>query len=282
MDIKQWGSPSPHWLVELLLYWEGQVNTSALTSVFGVTRQTASKWIQAYQSESGNLLHYDSTSKGFCAFQLEKIHHINGTVDEYFDWKHLGLFPHLRASSNPSSLTIQRIELPKRFVRPAVIRPLLKAVKLKTGVDVAYFSLNSGKVEERLIYPHTFVKAANRWHLRAYCELKRGFRDFVLSRFISADYDGAKAKLACSDDKAWHAEVEIILAPDPRLTVQQKEIIERDYGMEGGLLSLLTRGALVQYTLDEWQIKTKMLDANPQAQQLVCVNYSTLKPWLYD
>ncbi len=42
--------------------------------------------------------------------------------------------------------------------------------------------------------------------------------------------------------------------------------------MMDGLLTVKVRGALVKYTLDDLQIKTKMLEADPQAQQLVCVN----------
>ena len=52
--------------------------------------------------------------------------------------------------------------------------------------------------------------------------------------------------------------------------------------MVDGRLVVKARGALVKYTLDDLQIKTKMLEADPQAQQLVCVNYSDIKQWLYD
>ena len=52
--------------------------------------------------------------------------------------------------------------------------------------------------------------------------------------------------------------------------------------MTDSQLHIATRAALVKYTLDDLQIKTKMLEANPQAQQLVCVNYADIKQWLFD
>lgn len=37
--------------------------------------------------------------------------------------------------------------------------------------------------ETRLIAPHTLIYTGMRWHVRAYCERNRDYRDFVLSRF---------------------------------------------------------------------------------------------------
>lgn len=162
------------------------------------------------------------------------------------------------------------------------MRPLLVATDKKVAVDTYYLSMSSSTAQERIIYPHTFVKASNRWHVRAYCEYAQAFRDFVLSRFESIDYDGAPATYTASDDQAWNTPVSIILQPDQRLTPQQKAIIEHDYGMKNGQLIIETTAALVKYTLDDLQIKTKMLEVNPQAQQLVCVNYTDIKPWLYE
>ncbi len=282
MDIKQWGAPHTGWLIELLLYWEGQINSSSLTNVFDVTRQTASKWIKTYLSEAGLNVDYQPQTKAFHVPTGIERHYISGAIDEYLDWCQLGLFPNLNINSKGSSTYIKRITFPKRFVSSSVIQPLIKALRQGVAVDVKYLSISSNSAKERLIYPHTFVKAANRWHVRAYCELAQQFRDFVLSRFISVDFDGTATTYKVQDDKAWNSQVEIILQPDPRLTPQQKSIIEHDYGMQDGQLVVVTKGALVKYTLDDLQIKTKMLEVNPEAQQLVCVNYVDIKPWLYE
>ena len=103
-------------------------------------------------------------------------------------------------------------------------------------MDCEYLSIATGDPEGRLIYPHTFVKAANRWHVRAFCERRQQFRDFVLSRFQSVDYDGKPAQHGPEADSAWNEIVVIQIAPDPRLNRTQKAIIERDLGMQNGQL----------------------------------------------
>nr|WP_328797684.1 WYL domain-containing protein [Marinomonas vulgaris] len=150
------------------------------------------------------------------------------------------------------------------------------------SLDCEYLSVASSDPQGRLLYPHSFVKTANRWHVRAYCALRDQYLDFVLSRFQSVTYDGDPAVQTQDQDTLWNTQVSLILAPDTRLTSKQKQVLENDYGMTDGQLRITTRAALVKYTLDDLQIKTKMLEANPQAQQLVCVNYTDIKQWLYD
>lgn len=282
MDVKQWGTPHPSWLVELLLYWEGHINSSALTSVFDVTRQTASKWIKVYLTQTQLSAEYQAQNKAYSAQIFTQLNYISGAIDEYLDWRQLALFPNRPSNDHSARSNITRISFPERFVAPKIMRPLIRALEAQTAVDTCYLSMSGNTAQERILYPHTFVKAANRWHVRAYCEHAQQFRDFVLSRFESVDYDGSPAMFTLKEDVEWNTPVDIILQPDQRLTPQQKAIIEHDYGMQNGQLAIATTGALVKYTLDDLQIKTKMLEANPQAQQLVCVNYADIKAWLYD
>ena len=44
-------------------------------------------------------------------------------------------------------------------------------------------SFTTPDAETRLIAPHTLIYTGMRWHVRAYCEKNRDYRDFVLSRF---------------------------------------------------------------------------------------------------
>lgn len=282
MDVRQWGTPHPNWLIELLLHWEGRINAAPIMDVSNVTRQTAGKWLKAYQDETGNVLIYDAKDKAHHVQGALQPHYIRGAIDEYFDWRQLGLFPNRATMPVDKNGYITRISPPDRFASSSIILPLCTAIEQKTAVDCEYLSISSSNPQGRLIYPHTFVKASNRWHVRAYCEVRDTFLDFVLSRFQNVEYDGKPANYTQTDDVYWTTFVDILLAPDSRLNSQQKAIIEHDYGMTNGQLVLPTRAALVKYTLDDLQVKTKMLDANPQAQQLICVNYADIKPWLYD
>ena len=275
MDVVQ-----RYWMLELIAFWEGQINTKPLMSALGLTRQSVSQLLKSYQTEYPDALMYDTGLKAYQITDHFIPHFINQTVDEYFDWLHYGntpVFPNTSTASNQ-----YRIQALARFVSPHVMRPLLKAVKEKTAVDCEYLSVSSSDPQGRLLYPHSFVKTAGRWHVRAYCDMRKHYLDFVLSRFQHVDYDGKTAVHTEQQDTLWNTQVTLILAPDSRLTDKQKRVLENDYGMTDGQLHITTRAALVKYTLDDLQIKTKMLEANPQAQQLVCVNYTDIKQWLYD
>ncbi|MEL0636476.1 WYL domain-containing protein [Marinomonas sp. TI.3.20] len=269
-----------YWMLELIAFWEGQINTKPLMNALGLTRQSVSHLLKQYQEAFPQALVYDTTLKSYQITEDFVPHYIDQTLDEYFSWLHFGNIPTF--PEEPAKRTQHRIAPLPRFVSPLVMRPLLKAVKEKTAVDCEYLSVSSSDPQGRLLYPHSFVKTANRWHVRAYCALRQRYLDFVLSRFQNIDYDGGISGFTQEQDDDWNTQVTLILAPDSRLNDKQKRVLENDYGMTNGQLHIVTRGCLVKYTLDDLQIKTKMLEANPQAQQLVCVNYSDIKKWMYD
>lgn len=275
MEIEQ-----RYWMLELIAYWEGQINTKPLMSALGLTRQSVSSLLKQYQAAYPHSLDYDATLKAYQVTNYFTPRYIDQTVDEYFDWLNYGKIPTFsNATFEPSQ---HRITPLARYVSPQVMRPLLQAVKGKTAVDCEYLSVSSSDPQGRLIYPHSFVKTSGRWHVRAYCDMRKQYLDFVLSRFQLVEYDGKQAQHTQQQDELWNTQVTLVLAPDSRLTDKQKRVLENDYGMTNGQLHITTRAALVKYTLDDLQIKTKMLEANPQAQQLVCVNYADIKQWLFD
>lgn len=269
-----------YWLIELLAYWEGKINSKPIMKCFGLSRQSASSQLKNYLKDHPENLYYDNKLKAYRVSGTFESHYISQSVDEYFDWLSNSNIP-TRLANQPS-VSLYRIEPLSRYISPVIIRPLIRSVKEQTAVDCEYLSVSSSDPNGRLIYPHTFVHTANRWHIRAYCALRQQYLDFVLSRFQSIEYDGEKATYTVDQDELWNTQVDLVFAPDSRLTNKQKQILENDYGMRNGQLTFQTRAALIKYTLDDLQIKTKMLEANPQAQQLICVNYSDIKQWLYD
>ncbi|MCO3035827.1 WYL domain-containing protein, partial [Pseudomonas aeruginosa] len=145
-----------------------------------------------------------------------------------------------------------------------------------------YVSFTTPDAETRLIAPHTLIYTGMRWHVRAYCEKNRDYRDFVLSRFRGVPElmdDGTEHTR--EHDQGWGTEVQVIIAPDSRLKPEQQAIIETDYGMRDGRLIIETRGALVQYVLQRYQIDTTKVHTKPTAQQIVVVNLDELQGWLY-
>ena len=233
-----------YWMLELLAYWEGKVNTKPLIKAFDISRQSASAIINKYLASNENTLVYDVTQEAYLITEAFNPKFINKTVDEYFDWQQVGKIPSFQ-SREPSASQIRIQPLP-RYVDPSVMRPLLKAMKCKTAVDCEYLSVTNNEPLGRLVYPHSFVKAANRWHVRGFCALRDNYLDFVLSRFRSVEYDGDEASYTEKEDVKWNTFVDLILAPDPRLSDIQKQALEKDFNMKDGRLIVKARGALVK------------------------------------
>jgi predicted DNA-binding transcriptional regulator YafY len=265
------------WLIELLSYWEGGINTSSLIDAFNISRQQAMKDIHNYNELSPGALKYNSSKKRFEPTGELTFLFISGDVSEYLNWI-TGITP----AQNYSSVQHESISHPPRRISPEIVRPLVTAVRNQQRVDVDYASISSASNEGRIIAPHTFVNAGLRWHVRAWCEKSQGYRDFVLSRFRGTpELQEGVTEHTVERDEAWNTYVTLVIKPDPRLSREQQAVLERDYLMEKGELRITTRAALAQYTLQNLQVSTKVLDANPVAQQLVLANYEQIKQWLY-
>jgi hypothetical protein len=265
--------------IELIIYWEGKVNTNHLAQQFSLSRQQCSAELNAYVGLHPQNLRYDKSLKGYIPTENFTMHNISGDVTEYLDWLHTG---HIKKSQHPLSLPNESLDLPARKVSPQIMRGLVAAIRQGFSVEVDYVSLSNPNREGRLIVPHSFVNTGLRWHLRAWCEKSGEYRDFVLSRFRGEPILENRSELTAKDDVGWNTKVTIILQPDPRLPIAKRQVLENDYQMQHGQLQITTRGCLVQYLLREMQVNTKMLDGVPEAQQLVCVNLPDIKAWLFE
>ncbi len=269
-----------YWLIELIAYWEGRATTTHLCQFFGIGRQQASKDIGSYKQAFPHNLRYDARTKGYVPTKEFQRHHISGDVTEYLSWM-TGMRAHASPQSASCQLPHHALAHPPRTVPPELMRPLLQAIRQQRRVEVDYVSVNNPNRDGRIIVPHTFVSTGLRWHLRAYCEKSQAYRDFVLSRFRGTPELLDRSEHSSAGDDAWNTQLSLRLQPDPRLNDARKDALIHDYGMHNGELHLVTRAALAHYLLLEMQVNIKMLDGNPEAQQLVLVNLDEIKPWLF-
>ncbi len=271
-------------LIEIIAFWEGRLTTNHLTASFGISRQQASKTINDYSKKiaPGNLV-YDASRKGFHASDTFAPRISNGQAHEYLslisqlsDHQH----NHLHSVTiRPASCEV--LQPPVRTIDPRVIRAIVQACQDSMRLEVDYVSLNNPVSETRVIAPHTLVYSGARWHVRAYCEKNRDFRDFVLTRFRGQPTPVTPADISAADDVAWNTWVDVIIKPDPRLKKEQRHLIEQDYGMVKGALRLKTRGPLTQYQLQLMQIDDKVLRGKPSSQQIIVENLEDLQRWLF-
>lgn len=266
-------------LLEIVLQWEGRLTTNHLCAAFNIGRQQASKDINRYIKEfSPNGLEYDRQLKGYKPTSYFNPQFSQGSVNEY-----LHLLHQYKAQTSTLSLMDLRyghtevLDVPSRYVDPVIVRGLVRAARNQLRVDIDYASLSSEEVSGRNIVPHTLIYDGIRWHVRAYCEKKREYLDFVLSRFR-----GEPDLLDISEhgrelDKEWNTFVEVVIIPNPFLTQGQQEIIANDYAMNNGQLRFIRRLPLVHYALDRMQVSYDGLhEMKPKLFPLVLANRTEL------
>lgn len=269
--------------IEIISLWEGRLTTGHLTRCFGIGRQQASKDINFYLREiaPGNIA-YDKFLKGYRPTNQFQPRVTGGTADEYLhlmtrDQQLMGVFKALPlATANVAQLTS-----PGRDVSPSILRPMIQAARAQKRLEVDYVSLQNPNREGRIIVPHTLVFTGYRWHVRAWCEKNRGFRDFVLSRFRGEAEMLDGSPFGENEDEHWQQHVEIVIVADPRLSPAQQDVIAHDYAMQDGALRLQTRATLVNYQLQLLQLDAATQQSNPLAQQVILQNRDALSPWLF-
>ncbi len=143
---------------------------------------------------------------------------------------------------------------------------------------VKYQSISRDEAQGRFISPHAFGYDGIRWHVRAYCEIRREFKDFVLGRILSAEQPQA-SEVSSTDDLDWHQHVDLVLKPDPALSPAQRRGIERDYAMKNGTSTVTCRKAMLFYTLRTLNFE---IDGVPRSgeKQLVIANLAEISPML--
>ncbi|EGR0247196.1 helix-turn-helix transcriptional regulator [Vibrio parahaemolyticus] len=269
-------------MIEIIALWEGRLNTNHLIQSFGIGRQQASKDINTYLVDvaPGNLI-YDKQLKGYKPSDSFVPKLTSGHADEYL---------HILSRSEDMAVTFADLNMGfenttmvrpvTRNISPEILRPLVQAIREKKRVDICYTSLKDGECSGRIISPHTLVCTPLRWHVRAYCEHAGGFRDFVLSRIHGIPDINEQATYDKHADELWITKVNVDIVPDPRLNEKQKKVIEKDYAMSDGVLSIATNASLIRYVLDAYSIDIHTQKSNPQGQQIVLGNLSELTNYL--
>nr|BBJ02317.1 WYL domain-containing protein [Marinobacter nauticus] len=262
-------------LIEIIALWEGRLTTNHICHSFGIGRQQASKDINTYLRElaPGNLV-YDRHLKGYVPAAGFKPVVTRGQVSEYQD---------LLARQQSLSDTFSDLELglpgnavipePSRRIPPETMRAVVNATRYHRQLKASYVSLSRPEAADSLLEPHSLVCTGNSWHVRAWCNANREFRDFALSRFQGQpEALRQKSRHAAQQDEDWQRLVTLEIAPDQRLTEAQQQIIANDYGMEQGCLSIETRAALAPYVLSRFGITFDNSHPDPLVQQLELAN----------
>lgn len=253
--------------VERSAWWAGEVNRSDLSRVFGISAAQASADLQTYQEINGGALAYNKSRKCYEGQAgMRCVLHEPRLAEAVSVFLEGGESVRGLSEAGDGGL-VGRVVTPAREPRAGVARRVFLAVVRRQRVRVRYWSVNSGSAAWRWIVPHALGHDGYRWHVRAWCEWREGFRDFVLARMERADWpefgeDGGVVEPP-EVDEDWEAWETLVLRASSKLNEAERRAIELDYGMKGGRLRYRVRKAMLRYAADHLRLSLPGMEALP-------------------
>ena len=261
--------------IELLVYWEGRVNTTSLKSIFNISREHASRDISFYKKENPRNINYKHEVKGYVISGNFKPKYISEEAAEYLNF--------VQQSSN-NSLSIETIPGPQVAVSPSVLRLVTQAISSKDKLRCQYRSLSHPEGRERVIHPHALVFDGVRWHCRAFDEKRNTYIDLNLSRFTGIPLLDGKSDRSAEADNLWHEVVTMDIVANPSLGAAERDLIEVEYGMKHGVLEVSCRACHVHYKLLSFRINPEYKaknDTKAASHPLVIGNKKKISEYLF-
>lgn len=251
--------------MEILLRWEGELQNVRLREVFGVKTVQASRLMTAFLEVYGDLVTRSrphAPVKPGVGFQPK----LSGDgPDEYLNL--------IRSASTPSSNpVIEDVRMDLAPVLPEAFALATYACKQGVGLLLRYRSLNTPEGSERVVFPHALVRAARRWHLRAWCVEREAFRDFALGRIQKLQVVDAPRPKTSADDDEWNKYVKLAITAHPLLGTEQARLLRDEYLDGRQRKELRVRKCLLGYVVQDLRLAVDPEKQAPPEFQLALAN----------
>jgi hypothetical protein len=169
------------------------------------------------------------------------------TLDDFLQAPSMG-------ARHQKNLSFEVATPPTRILDPDHVRPVLAAIECRACATLSYQSMTSDTALDRVISPHSLVKASRRWHVRAFDYRRMAFIDFSLSRIASSRPTDERRPVPDDLDEDWHSTVRVEFVPHPALSEDQRRMVASEFGMKRGVMNVSVRRALLFYMLDELRL----------------------------
>lgn len=236
--------------IDFCLQFIGQIARADLINHFKTGLASCSRDLTLYRELAPNnleLKHEDKQYYRTNEFQPVFTHNSEAVLNSLCRGFGDGLSNDLHPSSHCFDAT--------RLIHPDsnVIATLMRAINNKKAVRCDYVSLSSGE-SRRKIVPHAIANNGQRWHVRAFDLKTNEFRDFVCTRLqnVSEIHQAVSDNQLAVNDISWNNIINVELSVHP--SIKHKKAIELDYNMEGGVLRLEVREALLGYLMRQWNV----------------------------
>ena len=248
-------------VIETLAYWGGGTTAAQLGAAFGIARENAQRTLDQYRRLHPGQITYDARKRRQVAEEDFSPSYIHPGAGAFLDHQR-GLHACARYEEVLDVLTLEFTDIetfvPRRRYA-GILRPVVTALRERQSLVIRYQGRKGQSV--RRISPHRLVWADDRYHLRAYCELREGHRDFVLSRILEAGSPDAETWVAPEKDRDWQERADLFFGPNPDLPPHTQAMLRLEYGLEGDVLRV--RGvprALASY------VERRFLRVDPLAE----------------
>ncbi|KDR40614.1 hypothetical protein BG61_24010 [Caballeronia glathei] len=240
--------------MEILLRWEGELDNARLREVFSIQAVQASRLLTGFVKEFGDAVTRATPHAPITATETFRPRFAGDTPDEYLLLIQRFCLPHVSAMVEDLRLDLAPVSSP-------IFAAAMQACRRRTGLRIRYRSLSQPAGQDRLVFPHTLVRAARRWHIRAWCSERSDFRDFVLGRIERAVPVPQPVPEHMHLDTAWHEFTDLVVVPHPALPGPQARLLQDEYLGSQPSRTLHVRRCLAGYTVQDLRIA---VDANRQ------------------
>lgn len=268
--------------VESTLLWEGEIQRSRVSAVFGVVLNHVTKDLREYEAAFPQSLTFEPRRRFYIPGPAFKPRFASGDPHEY-------LALQLAASQIKSSalvslvgdqLPVQAVPTPSLGVKRQSLSLVVQAIRSATALEVVYHSMTTTEPVKRRIWPHALIYTGSWWHLRAFDSRSEEFRNFALQRIEQSKALTDPSPQPSDQDRQWHKESVLEVIPHSALNDHQKMVVARDFGMtsDGGqpLWKVKIRNCLVGYFATHYGLD--LPNARPPRHVLSLRNRDDLKP----
>lgn len=250
----RWNTNQRFAFIETLLYWEGQINRKDLEAFFKISAPVASADFKHYMETAPNNMIYDRSEKVYKATPEFTPRFISTDPYDYFFLLRLSrnerFQPYSFLRNHPN---FQVLSFPERKVDPEILKRVVRVIKEKKALEIHYQSMSTPEPHWRWITPHSFGFDGFRWHIRAFCHMRKDFRDFVFGRILDTGEERPHT-IDANLDLLWHATVVFKIAPHPELSENQRKMVVHEYGMKNGQKQFEVSAAFGFYVINRLRL----------------------------
>lgn len=210
--------------VETLLLWEGRVSRPRLGELFDMHGSVLSRDMAAYADLAPDNCEYDTGARGYVVTPYARAQLTKGQFSEYE-----ALVGTLALRGLRAGVELVSAQQHATHIQHGPFSRIHAAIRDGKQIQIEYRSLNNPEAHERTIRPHAFIQAGPRWHIRAYCDRAKEFRDFNLGRISRVDDPAHSLLPRAEDDQAWDTLTTLRLIPHPHLDAAQAQLVRDEY-----------------------------------------------------